>query len=181
MCLCFDEVCVCVCVFARVCVCVRVRAHVCGASCLFSVFCFEKHLFGPVQVSHVYVIFFVLYITLATWTAAICDCKAIALHSVYACLRTVSLRSKMLNFMVHTAYDIHDIISPGSTFTLVGMSITIISGYHEIPLPSFPLNSDTMVMMMMTMMIMVKIIWMMRIVMMLVKMMVMKDVRRMTT
>ena len=71
-------VCVCVCVCARVraqervCACVRVRAHACSASRVFSVLCFEKHLFGPVQVSHVYVIFFVLYITLATWTAAIC-------------------------------------------------------------------------------------------------------------
>ena len=94
----------CVCVCTCVCVCVRVRAHVCGALCVFSVLCFEKHFFGPVQVSHVYVIFFVLYITLATWTAAICDCKGIGLHSVYACFRTVSLRSNMLNFMVHTTY-----------------------------------------------------------------------------
>ena len=90
-------------------------------------------------------------------------------------------QSEFKNVELHSAYHIHDIISPGSTFTPVGMSITILSGYHEIPFPSFPPNSDTMVMMMMTMMIMVKIIWMMRIVMMLVKMMVTKDVRRMTT
>ena len=79
------------------CWCWPVCEPVCGASCvcvwvIVCIFGFgaEKPFVGRAQVSHVYVIFFVLYITLATWTAAICVCNGIDVHSVHDCLWTVS-------------------------------------------------------------------------------------------
>ena len=185
----FVEVCVCVCLHVCVCVCVcaYVLRNVCVRVCAYVLMCvvhrvcFRFCVLRNIFLARCRLAMFTLFSSCCTslWQLGRQQYVRGGLFAFGVCLLP-DCQCEFKNVELHSAYHIHDIISPGSTFTPVGMSITILSGYREIPFPSFPPNSDTM-MMMMTMMIMVKTIWMMRIVMMLVKMMVMKDVRRMTT